>query len=292
MFIRLLAIVFISLVSKPAMEAYPISEPRYQWDQCEQGCEPGYALISFYPSNRGGRLYPRAIGWLNNTDGRCEYNITGDMYGLGARTGFYFQAISNIFTITSLVNGSSYSVSGSVVLCFALIFTFALGYNESALALEAPIFASLLTMVSLPHLSHATLKRLLKRRVDAQGYLFTLAVLTGIGQTLLIWGVVDGWDRGPPQCDVLSGLSGYSALSTGGRIMWAVLFLSGMITAFILAYTILYTTGGRNDNSDKPWIKTNQWICFQWTMICLLLYIICILSVELTIRRHISKYRD
>lgn len=221
----------------------------------------------------------------------CIYTITGDMYGLGVRIGFYLQAASNFIAAALLPRGIKEGRTTSAILVFGLVTAFELGIGESSLALESPVIVALMSMLTLPLLMQPALDWSWKEQAAKQSSLLVISALYIAATGSSIWGVIHGWNRGSTECDILSGISGRSALSQRAQTLWLVLF------SLALAFSVFWTLAGicktwaanGKPSKSKPkqlWY-TRSPICFlSWAGFWILLMIVCLLSIERTIAVH------
>jgi hypothetical protein len=56
--------------------------------------------------------------------GICIYTVTGDMYGLGVRLGFYLQSATGIIATVFIPDEGEQGRANSAILCFALLIAF------------------------------------------------------------------------------------------------------------------------------------------------------------------------
>ena len=217
----------------------------------------------------------------------CGYNITGDMYGLGVRLGFYLQAASNVMTTAFVVNGANDGRSNSACLGFGILVAFGLGVSESLLSLEEPVFVALMAIVSLPLIVQPIFDWSCEGSIAIHGSWLALGAVFSAAMCMSLYGLYHGWDRGPPECDVLSGLGGGEATSVNGHTAWTILFIFATmvaLTALALGvYKLLATTGVRR---ERAWIYEDPPRCLVWGLLAIALSIVCIISVELTIERQ------
>jgi len=231
----------------------------------------------------------------------CVYNLTSDMYGLGVRLGFYLQAISNFLSAALLNHGVvDLGRDTSASLAFGILVAFLLGITESSLALEAQVFVALISIVCLPLLIQPILNWSWTESIASQGSLFVLYIIYIITMSTSVWGVLHGWIR-TAQCDVLSGLSGRSALSPSARMTWLVFFCMGLAFGCGLFAAVLFKKwwarhdlnksekkSEKNDANEPkiPWIHQDPKTFIPWAIFYILLFIVCVTSVELTIKWH------
>ena len=223
----------------------------------------------------------------------CVYAITGDMYGLGVRLGFYLQALSNILAAALLIHGARECRTNSAVLAFGTVVAFVLGLGETSVALEAPVLLALVSILALPLLLQPVLDWKWKEAPSSLSSLLVLMIIYCVAVSSTLWGFFHGWYRGPPQCDIKSGISGASALSTAGRASWLANFILCLVFLGVLFLASVYKTWKARTytvHPERAWPLRNRMQFSVWFIFTLILCSVCIYSIESTIRRHAITY--
>lgn len=222
---------------------------------------------------------PPTSSFSSSNGGECEYIITSDMYGIGVRIGFYLQGVSNIFGLRPFhkdPDGRSITAS----LCFGLLVAFWLGIETTSISLEGPVFVALITAVSLPIIIHPVLFDH-PRSSRSSGSLLAVSALYSAAIMSVLFGSINGWYRGSPECSVASAFSGENALSTHGKSAWLILFTVEALLSMALLLTILYRT--INAKTKKPPLDNNWRNGIIFGIFSILIVTFCIASVETTI---------
>ena len=238
---------------------------------------------------------PSVTTGVKVTGGICIYEITTDMYGLGVRIGFYIQAIVNITATVVIANGWKYGRLNTSIMAFALLLVFGMGVRMSSLALEAPLFLALISIVSLPALLEMMFRRTVRRNRNFHGVYLTLAAIYVVSFAICLWGVRASWydiSRLPSQCPVLTGLTGGNALMPEGKVGWTVLFGLGLgLSSAIFGFGCWKCQRDLGRRVMPPlraeiWIHQCPFLCVIWLSLSLGLWIVCVVSIEMTISRH------
>jgi hypothetical protein len=231
---------------------------------------------------------PPNVSPATDTPSHCVYKGSAGMWGVGVRCGFYMQAFSNLFALSVAVDGATIIRVATAILSISFLSGFVLGINRSALALEAPVSCALISIVTLPLLVQSVLCWSWKEKIVSQLAMFVICVTyIGVMMSSLLGSVYE-WDHVPPECNVVSGLSGESALSTVGRRTWLMLFALGMLTGYAImiltAWKICIREG--NVQPKRAWLYENRRTYMVWIAFSLILYTVCITSVEMTMKIH------
>jgi hypothetical protein len=155
-------------------------------------------------------------------------------------------------------------------------------------ALEAPVLVALVTAVSLLML----LQSIAWGRSETMatvGSLFALVFLYAAAIMTVDFGSINGWYRGPSQCDVLSRFSGESALSLSGKAAWFTVFAIETIIStgiFALAVRHVYSTHRKRSMSNTPRFKDNKRTALMFWTFSGIVIAVCIACVETTIIRN------
>ena len=227
--------------------------------------------------------------------GFCEYDLSTDMYGVGVRLGFYLQSACIIIANPFLLQNADLGRASGGLMTFALLVAFGIGVgsDDTLLQLEAPIFISLVTVVSLPVLLLIVCRWIHPAEsVHSQGTMVALASIFLASCITATWGVAQKRYLGA--CKIFSGLGGDSAKATTGWITW--LALLGTLTAiaavlFLLALLKLFRTVRQSKFEYRPlqekiWFRSDRVNCVVWVAFSCGLWATCIASVELTLSRH------
>ena len=219
---------------------------------------------------------------------KCVYNATSDMYGIGVRTGFYIQSGLNILC-GMLAFSSDFGRGTSAVMAFAMTVAYGLGFRDDANLpqLEIQLFLPMVAMLTTPLSLILWVQGAESEQFYSIGSLVMLSSLFMIAAIMGLIAVVLKPYNGP--CPLFSGLGGYD-LRLHGRLIASIVGLGiasflGMAvfafnaTHFIRAYR---TKGSRNERSRK--ISHTKYVI--WTILSIAVWLMCVLSIELTIKKH------
>jgi hypothetical protein len=196
------------------------------------------------------------------------------MYGVGAvRIGFYLQGFSKVLNLNrKRLERRTCKQCNSMLRTNSCILT--------SLALEAPVLVASVTAVSLLML----LQSIARGRSDTMatvGSLFALVFLYAATIMTVDFGSINGWYRGPSQCDV--------SLSPSGKAAWFTVFAIETIIStgiFALAVRRVYSTHCKRSMSNTPRFKDNKRTALMFWTFSGIVIAVCIACVETTIIRN------
>jgi hypothetical protein len=234
--------------------------------------------------------------------GECIYNVTGDMYGLGVRIGFYLQSASCIVSNAFVVRGNELNRGTNAIMTLPLTVAYGLGFLDQAniLPLEVQMFISLVAMVALPCLSVILLRRsTIPGDIYSNGSIVSLTLIFVVACGLGTWGEATQPYHGA--CRVFSGLGGDSVKAKAGWSAWLALLCTLTATALSLFLISIYrmwrsvkafrhgfsTSTDLIAEGEQCWFREKQRVCICWLVFIVGLWCTCVASVELTLKRHL-----